>query len=353
MPARVARGSATSSAPRRTSRSGSRPSREAGVTNLQVMPGDATTRPPRSVSSRSGSPEAVRVGLHHPRRYDIRDQSARSTPSATATRSPGWSRGTSSPGTTTRARASPSCATTASPRSPPCSTAPASSSDDGVKRYDDTLLVAEEAEHRGHRLRARPRRPAPAQPHPRPLRHPERRVPLRPRHHHRRPGRAGSEAYGWRDLEPVERQALANLTTRFGELMGIQDLPTTYDGYLDPAASTTRPSASRSPRPTSGSPRPRSAIGRAVAPLPLKPFARRVTIALMDEPLRDALGMPEQPAWFVAAVRRGLRARARAAALRSPAPYGVPPPADDVPARLLAARHRPALDARRTEPSEC
>jgi hypothetical protein len=29
----------------------------------------------------------------------------------------------------------------------------------------------------------------------------------------------------------------------------------------------------------------------------------------MDEPLRIALGLPEQPAWFVAAVRRGLRAR--------------------------------------------
>ena len=39
-------------------------------------------------------------------------------------------------------------------------------------------------------------------------------------------------AYGWRDLDPVELQALANLTTRFGELMGITGLPTTYDGYL-------------------------------------------------------------------------------------------------------------------------
>jgi hypothetical protein len=47
-----------------------------------------------------------------------------------------------------------------------------------------------------------------------------------------------------------------------------------------------------------------------VAPPPLKPLARRVAIALMDEPLRLALGMPQQPAWLVAAVRRGLRARA-------------------------------------------
>ena len=52
-----------------------------------------------------------------------------------------------------------------------------------------------------------------------------------------------------------------------------------------------------------------SGIARQVAPLPLRPLARRVTIALMDQPLRVALGMPEQPAWFVTAVRRGLRCR--------------------------------------------
>ena len=38
---------------------------------------------------------------------------------------------------------------------------------------------------------------------------------------------------------------------------------------------------------------------------------RRLTIALMDEPLRVALGMPRQPDWFVRAVRAGLRLRAR------------------------------------------
>jgi hypothetical protein len=31
----------------------------------------------------------------------------------------------------------------------------------------------------------------------------------------------------------VEVQALANFTTRFGTMMGIKDLPTTYDGYLE------------------------------------------------------------------------------------------------------------------------
>ena len=59
---------------------------------------------------------------------------------------------------------------------------------DGVKRYDDTLLIGEEAGARRPRLTARARHGAPAEPDPRALRHPERRVRLRPRHHDRRAG---------------------------------------------------------------------------------------------------------------------------------------------------------------------
>ena len=36
-----------------------------------------------------------------------------------------------------------------------------------------------------------------------------------------------------------------------------------------------------------------------------------MTIAVMDEPLREALGLPRQPRWFVRAVRGGLRLRGR------------------------------------------
>jgi hypothetical protein len=52
-------------------------------------------------------------------------------------------------------------------------------------------------------------------------------------------------------------------------------------------------------------------IGRTTAPLPLKPLTRRVAIAMMDQPLREALGLPRQPAWFVAMLRRALKLRAR------------------------------------------
>ena len=115
--------------------------------------------------------------------------------------------------------------------------------------------------------------------------------------------------YGWRPLDPVEIEAITSLTTRFGELMGLRDLPTTYDGYLR----FLRDYEAEHFEPTEAGRLVTEAtirIGRATAPLPLKPLFRRVTIALMDEPLRRALGLPAPPAWWVSAVRRGLKARA-------------------------------------------
>ncbi len=38
----------------------------------------------------------------------------------------------------------------------------------------------------------------------------------------------------------------------------------------------------------------------------------------MDEPLREALGLPRQPRWFVRAVRGGLRLRGRLLRLARP-----------------------------------
>lgn len=179
---------------------------------------------------------------------------------------------------------------------------------DGVRRYDDTLLIGEEATVEGldsERGRAAVRRLNRI--------HGHYDIPADEFRFVLATTIVGPvewiREFGWRDLEPVEKQALANLTTRFGQLMGIRDLPTTYDGYLTllrdyEAARFEHAETNR--RVTEATLR----IGRATAPWPLKPFARRVAIALMDEPLRVALGMPRQPAWLVAAVRRGLRTRA-------------------------------------------
>jgi len=182
--------------------------------------------------------------------------------------------------------------------------------DHGVKRYDDTLLVGEESTVEGidsSRARAAVRRLNRIHGH----------YDIRPDEFAYvlattivGPVRWVNE-FGWRQLDPREVAALTQVTTRFGRLMGLKDLPTTYDGYerllddyeaerfaFDPAARRLTEASIR--------------IARTVAPLPMKPMVRRVTIALMDEPLRVVLGMPRQPAWFVRAVQTGLRLRARA-----------------------------------------
>jgi hypothetical protein len=179
---------------------------------------------------------------------------------------------------------------------------------DGTKRYDDTLLVREEATvdgldtPHGHATVQRLNRI-----------HGHYDIPNDEFQYVLSTTIVGPvewiREYGWRDLEPVELQAIANLTTRFGELMGIKDLPRTYDGYralLRDYEAEHFEFTGANRRVTEATLR----VARDIAPWPLKPFARRVTVALMDEPLRVALGMPAQPAWFAAAVRRGLRARA-------------------------------------------
>ncbi len=128
--------------------------------------------------------------------------------------------------------------------------------------------------------------------------------------------------YGWRDLHPNELIALARFTTRFGELMGIKGLPQTYDGYeelLDSYEAERFEFDPANKRVTEATIR----VGQATAPWYLRLGFRRVSIALMDEPLRVALGMEEQPRWLVRGVDLGLRLRAKALRFFPPrrAPY--------------------------------
>ena len=101
--------------------------------------------------------------------------------------------------------------------------------------------------------------------------------------------------------------------------MGINGLPQTYDGYLELLTDYEREQFAFDPankRVTEATIR----IGRATAPWYLRLGFRRVTIALMDEPLRVALGMEEQPRWLVACRRpRAAAAREGAAVPRRPA----------------------------------
>lgn len=118
------------------------------------------------------------------------------------------------------------------------------------------------------------------------------------------------DRFGWRPLHRNEVEAMHRVTTRFGELMGVKDLPTSYHGYeryLDDYEAE-RFAFARSNR------RVAEATIRVFTdwyPKPLRPPLRRITIALFDEPLREALGLPEQPRALTIALERLLRLRAR------------------------------------------
>ncbi|MBS2939219.1 DUF2236 domain-containing protein [Nocardioides sp. J2M5] len=181
--------------------------------------------------------------------------------------------------------------------------------DHGVKRYDDTILIGQEATLDGidsPRSHAALRRLNRIHGHYDIFDHEKAYVlattivgPVR-----------WIEAYGWRRLDPHELAAITKVTTRFGELMGLKDLPDTYDGYLALLLDYER----RHFAPTPEATRLAEAsirIARQTSPAPLRPLLRRVTIAVMDEPLREVLGLPRQPRWFVRAVRGGLRLRGR------------------------------------------
>ena len=220
--------------------------------------------------------------------------------------------------------------------------------DHGVKRYDDTILIGEEATLDGIDS---------------PRGHDAVRRLNRIHHHYDIPPDEYAyvlattivgpvewiRQYGWRPLDPHELVAITRVTTRFGELMGLTGLPTTYDGYLtllrDYEAERFAPDPANR-RLAEASIR----IARQLAPIPLRPLVRRTTIALMDEPLRRALGLPRQPRWWVAAVRGGLRLRGRLLRLAPPrrTPYLHRPTtyphghrlADLGPASMLDELHR-------------
>ena len=131
------------------------------------------------------------------------------------------------------------------------------------------------------------------------------------------------DAYGWRPLHPHELEAMYRVTTRFGELMGIKDLPDSYAGYerlLEEYEAERFAFAPQNRRVAEASIR----IVTAWYPAPLRPLVRRVSIAMLDDPLREALGLPAQPRWLSDVLHGALRLRARAVRLLPPRPTSRP-----------------------------
>jgi hypothetical protein len=118
------------------------------------------------------------------------------------------------------------------------------------------------------------------------------------------------DRFGWRPLHPHEHEAAYRYYARLGELMGIRDVPPSYDdlvawfdayeaaelGYADGGRNTADATLD---------------LFASWQPSPLRRFSPAVSRALMDEPLRTALGYPAAPATTQRLVTGALRARAR------------------------------------------
>lgn len=131
------------------------------------------------------------------------------------------------------------------------------------------------------------------------------------------------DAYGRRPLHPHELAAMTQVTTRFGELMGLKGLPNSYTGYEDYLMGYEAEHFRYAP----SNRRVAEASIRVMTrwyPRPLRPLVRRVAIAMLDEPLRSALGLPRQPVWLANVVHAALRARARALRWMPPRPASRP-----------------------------
>ena len=220
--------------------------------------------------------------------------------------------------------------------------------DHGVKRYDDTLLIGDEAvidgieSPRGHAALRRLNRI-----------HGHYDIPEHEFHYVLATTIVGPvrwiEAYGWRSLDPHELTAIALLTTRFGELMGLRGLPTTYDGYLQPPgrlrARALRGQPGRAPG-HRGDPPGRPGDGTVAAQA-----LRAAAVGRDDGRTAPPRAGPARAAGVVRP-RRAPRAQAPrpAAALGAPAPDAVPAPSHDLPARLPPRGPRPGVDARRAQP---
>ncbi len=134
------------------------------------------------------------------------------------------------------------------------------------------------------------------------------------------------DRFGWRPLSEAERRASANYYNELGRHMNIKDRPATHEEFAALLDAYEREHFAYSPG------------GRAVSdatlalllgfyPRPLRPLLRRATMALLDQPLREAFALPTaRPRHHRADGRRPARPRrgraapaaAPRAALRAP-----------------------------------
>jgi len=117
------------------------------------------------------------------------------------------------------------------------------------------------------------------------------------------------DRFGWRPFTETERRASANYYRELGRHMNIRDSPVTYEEFAEHLDDYERRHFAFSPG------------GRAVSdatlalmvgfqPWALRPLIRRLTLALLDDPLLDAFAYPRPGAAARTIAAAALRARA-------------------------------------------
>lgn len=118
------------------------------------------------------------------------------------------------------------------------------------------------------------------------------------------------ERYGWRRGTDAERLATVRYHQRLGHLMGIVDIPETYEQFAELMDTYERETYVFDPQ------------CRAVAdstldlfvtfyPRPIRSVMRHVSIALLDDHLREAFGYDRPARWFAALAHGSVRMRGR------------------------------------------
>ncbi|CAL9588394.1 hypothetical protein SUDANB145_05174 [Streptomyces sp. enrichment culture] len=117
------------------------------------------------------------------------------------------------------------------------------------------------------------------------------------------------DRFGWRRLSRQETESLALVGRRMGEMMGLSGVPGTYAAFERLHDDYEREMFAYDP----ANRRVAAATLRVLAswyPAPVRRPVSRVLLALLDEPLLEALGFRPEPRPLRAAVHRAFRVRA-------------------------------------------
>jgi hypothetical protein len=129
--------------------------------------------------------------------------------------------------------------------------------------------------------------------------------------------------YGWRPYSRHEVRATVNTFRHMGRLMGLKDVPETYEEFAALMDDYERKNHAYN-EPSHRVAEATIAIFQGWFPRFARPLARRGLAALTDAPLRQALGLSRAPRALEIGADRALRARALAVRLMPPRPDSRP-----------------------------